>query len=187
MSVKRSLQHGAGRRPEGDGTSAREVVAVEADAQAEPDFPARLIGEEAQQAHGIPIGKEGRQPGKLVGVYRLGDIDMDVDTDKQGRAGGASNDGGFQFQVQALAVGKPGEKVELFFGTGCLDDAGKPTGGWGMGLGYSGRKHLGTVGTDIEAPIHEDDHQSFTVLRKNTHGEGEGVSSKKAPPGTPGH
>jgi hypothetical protein len=135
----------------------------------------------------IDFGKEGRQAGKLVGVYRLGDVDMDVETDKQGRSGGASKDGGFQFQVKALAVGKPGEKVELFFGTGCLDNAGKPAGGWGMGLGYSGRKHLGTIGTDIEAPIHEDDHQSFTVLRQNAHGEWEGVTSKKAPPGTPGH
>jgi len=135
----------------------------------------------------IDFGKEGRQAGKLIGVYRMGDVDMHADADKQGRAGGTSSDGGFQLQVKAVAVGKPGEKIELFFGTGCLDDAGKPTGGWGMGMGYSGRKHLATVGTDVEAPIHEDDHRSFTVLRKDTYGEWQQVTSKQAPAGTPGH
>lgn len=133
----------------------------------------------------IDFGKEGRQPGKLIGVYRLGDIDMHVDA-KNGHVGGSSKDGGFQLQVKAQIVGKAGDKVELFFGTGCLDDNGKPTGGWGMGMGYSGRKHLGVVGTDVEAPIHEDDHRSFTTLRKDQYGEWQQITSTKAPAGTPG-
>lgn len=135
----------------------------------------------------IDFGKEGREPGKLIGVYRLGDIDMHVDADKQGLAGGTAPDGGFQFQVKAQGVGKPGEKVEMFFGTGCLDPNGKPSGGWGMGLGYSGRKHLAVIGTDVEAPIHEDDHRSFTVLRQDKYGEWDSVTTKQVPAGTPGH
>lgn len=131
----------------------------------------------------IDFGKEGQEAGKLVAVYRMGDIDFPLK--KRGSLdAGTSGDGGFEMQVVAQGRGKAGEKAELFFATGCLDKKGNPTGGWGMGLGYSGREHNMVNGTAVEAPIHEDNHRDYSVLRKLANGTWQTKVVPK-PAGTP--
>lgn len=131
----------------------------------------------------IDFGKEGLEDGKLIGVYRLGDLPINLRR-QGGFEGGTAPDGGFETQLQAFACGKPGEKGELWFATGCLDKSGNPSGGWGLGLGYSGRLHRITHGTPVEAPIHEDNHAQYSVLRRQPDGTWRSQLVPK-PAGTP--
>lgn len=117
----------------------------------------------------VDFGSKGTEPGKLIGVFRYGDLGIPMK--KHGSLeGGSSKDGGFEFQVSLLGLGKAGEKASIWFATGCIDDKGLPVGDWGLGLGYSGRKHEMVHGTPVEPPIHED-NGGYSVLRPDASGK----------------
>jgi hypothetical protein len=124
----------------------------------------------------IDFGSEGSYQGRLIGVHRLGDLD--VFTRKVGGfTGGESTDFGFEALMPVEAIGKPGDKLEVCFCIGSLDDKGNPTGGWGTLGGYGGRQHDIVVGKPAEAPIHEDGG-GYTVLIPKPGG---GYISKRVP------
>jgi hypothetical protein len=110
----------------------------------------------------IDFGREGRYQGRLIGVHRLGDLDVPV-RNRGGREGGTAPDGGFEARFPVEAVGQRGDDVEVCFCVGSLDDKGNPTGGWGTLGGYGGRQHDITIGVADRVPIHEDDH-SYSEL-----------------------
>jgi len=110
----------------------------------------------------IDFGSEGSYQGRLIGVHRMGDLD--VPNHKVGQfAGGTSNDYGFETLMPVEAIGRPGDKLEVCFCVGSLDAKGNPVGGWGTLGGYGGRQHDIVVGTPAQAPIHEDGG-GYTVL-----------------------
>lgn len=115
----------------------------------------------------VDFGREGSYQGRLLGVYRLGDMDV-PQTAKGKLTGGISNDGGFETQFDTNAFGKAGDKVEICFCTGQLDANGAPTGGWGTLGGYEGRQHDVTIGQAAIVPIY--DHGKLQVLEKKPGG-----------------
>ncbi len=121
----------------------------------------------------VDFGREGKYQGRLIGVQRMGDLDVPTKM-KGGHEGGTSSDGGFETQFDALAIGRPGAAVEVCFVVGTLDPKGNPTGGWGTLGGYGGRQHDIKIGQRDEVPIHED-NGGFSVLEKKPGG---GFTSK---------
>jgi len=104
----------------------------------------------------VDFGREGRYQGRLIGVHRMGDLD--VTTRMRGpHEGGTAPDGGFETQFPVEAVGQRGDDVAVCFCVGSLDDRGNPPGGWGTLGGYGGRQHDITIGVPDRVPIHEDD------------------------------
>ncbi len=128
-----------------------------------------IYQERANETVSLDFGGAGRARGQLLAVYRLGDLAIDL-VPQQVLATGTAPDGGFLTQVKFKALGRLGDTATVWFATGCLDANGCGTGGWGLGLGYSGRAQQLRHGTGVEIPIHEDDHVSFTVLRPNADG-----------------
>jgi hypothetical protein len=102
----------------------------------------------------IDFGSQGSYQGRLIGVHRLGDLD--VPTQKVGPFIDGVWGHGFETVFPVEAIGKPGEKLEVCFCIGSLDANGNPCGGWGTLGGYGGRQHNIVVGTPAQAPIHED-------------------------------
>ena len=110
----------------------------------------------------IDFGSEGSYQGRLIAVHRMGDLD--VPNHKVGAyTGGTSSDYGFETLMPVEAIGKPGDKLEVCYCVGSLDDKGQATGGWGTLGGYGGRQCDIVVGKPAQAPIHEDDG-SYSVL-----------------------
>lgn len=110
----------------------------------------------------IDFGRQGAYQGRLIGVQRMGDLDVPVKP-RGGLEAGTSSDGGFETQFPALAIGRPGDRLEVCFCVGTLDDHGNPTGGWGTLGGYGGRQHDIQIGQPAVVPIHEDDG-TYSVL-----------------------
>lgn len=110
----------------------------------------------------IDFGRQGSYQGRLIGVHRMGDLDVPVRM-KNGHEAGSSSDGGFETQFKAEAIGRPGDELEVCFCVGTLDDRGNPTGGWGTLGGYGGRQHDIKIGDPAVVPIHEDDG-TYSVL-----------------------
>jgi hypothetical protein len=110
----------------------------------------------------VDFGRKGSYQGRLIGVHRMGDLDVPVKM-KNGHEGGTSSDGGFETQFPVEAIGKPGEKLEVCFCVGSLDDKGNAVGGWGTLGGYGGRQHDIEIGKPAVVPIHEDDG-GYSVL-----------------------
>lgn len=124
----------------------------------------------------IDLGREGQYRGRLIGVHRMGDLDVPTRI-VGGHEGGSSKDGGFEAQFHVEAVGHKGDDVEVCFCVGTLDDKGNPKGGWGTLGGYGGRQHDITIGVKDQVPIHED-NGSYTVLVPR---QGGGYISKPSP------
>jgi hypothetical protein len=123
----------------------------------------------------IDFGNQGRYQGLLIGVHRMGDLDVPVRM--RGKfEGGSSADGGFETQFMVEAVGNRGDDVEVCFCVGTLDAKGQAVGGWGTLGGYGGRQHDITIGVPDQVPIHED-NGSFSILVPRTGG---GFLSKPA-------
>ena len=122
----------------------------------------------------VDFGREGSYQGRLIGVHRMGDLDVPTRT-KNGFEGGLSSDGGFEALFPVEAIGKPGEKLEVCFCVGTLDDKGNPSGGWGTLGGYGGRQHDIVIGTPAQVPIHEDDGGSSVLTAKS----GGGYTSRR--------
>jgi hypothetical protein len=122
----------------------------------------------------VDFGNQGKYQGRLIGVHRMGDLDIPVRV-KGGYEGGTAPDGGFETQFNVEAVGDRGDDVEVCFCVGTLDQSGKATGGWGTLGGYGGRQHDITIGVPDQVPIHEDDG-SYSVLVPK---QGGGFLSKK--------
>jgi len=118
----------------------------------------------------VNFGSQGNYQGRLIGVQRMGDLDVPV-KNKGGFEGGSASDGGFEAQFDVEAIGRPGADVEVCFCVGSLDAKGDPVGGWGTLGGYGGRQHDMKIGQRDEVPIHEDDG-SFSVLQKKPGGGG---------------
>ena len=116
----------------------------------------------------VDFANKGSYQGRLIGVHRMGDLDVPTRT-KGGFEGGSSSDGGFEALFDVEAIGKPGEKLEVCFCVGTLDDKGNPTGGWGTLGGYGGRQHDIEIGKPAQAPIHDDDG-GYTVLTPKADG-----------------